>query len=178
MAVSVCAATSMTETPIGHWLLSAFNYNGLALILAVSMSLVIGGDHISPREAGRGGIIGGFVYSVLLGLAGFVLLMGADKIGDSDVPMLVWVNEMGDTAGVFMIIVIFLMINTASICMLYALAMHLHDGRETRTYPYFAARTLACYDMSFLGFKTLMNYVFPILGYLGIFMIVVHHFAL
>ena len=174
---AVIDVAAQTETPIGHWLLSAFNYNGLALILAVSMSLVIGGDHISPREAGWGGIIGGFVYSVLLGLAGFVLLMGADKIGDSDVPMLVLVNEMGDTAGVLMAIVIFLMIFNTAIGMFYALGKRLSAGREKRTYPIFAAGTLAGYAMSFLGFKTLMNYVYPILGYLGMFMIVVLVFA-
>ena len=172
-SAAVIETASQTDTPIGNWLVSALNYNGLALILAVSMSLVIGGDHISPREAGWGGIIGGFVYSILLAIAGFVLLMGADKIVGSDVPMLVLVNEMGDTAGVLMAVVIFLMIFNTSIGMFYALGKRLSAGRENRTYPIFVVGTLAGYAMSFFGFKTLMNYVYPILGYLGMFMVVV-----
>ena len=172
-SAAVIDTASQTDTPIGNWLVSALNYNGLALILAVSMSLVIGGDHISPREAGWGGIIGGFVYSILLAIAGFVLLMGADKIVGSDVPMLVLVNEMGDTAGVLMAVVIFLMIFNTSIGMFYALGKRLSAGRENRTYPIFVVGTLAGYAMSFFGFKTLMNYVYPILGYLGMFMVVV-----
>lgn len=52
-AGEVIDIASQTEAPIGNWLLSAVNDNGLALILAVSMSLVIGGDHIShARLAG------------------------------------------------------------------------------------------------------------------------------
>ena len=172
-SAAVIETASQTDTPIGNWLVSALNYNGLALILAVSMSLVIGGDHISPREAGWGGIIGGFVYSILLAIAGFVLLMGADKIVGSDVPMLVLVNEMGDTAGVLMAVVIFLMIFNTAIGMFYALGKRLSAGRENRTYPIFVVGTLAGYAMSFFGFKTLMNYVYPILGYLGMFMVVV-----
>lgn len=164
---------SQTEAPIGNWLLSAVNDNGLALILAVSMSLVIGGDHISPREAGWGGV----TYAILLGISGFVLLMGADKIGDSDVPMLVLVNEMGSTAGFLMAIVIFLMSFNTAIGMFYALGKRLASGRENRTYPIFVVGTLAGYGMSFFGFTTLMNYVYPILGYMGMFMVVVRVFA-
>lgn len=176
-AGEVIDIASQTEAPIGNWLLSAVNYHGLALILAVSMSLVIGGDHISPREAGWGGVIGGVTYAILLGISGFVLLMGADKIGDSDVPMLVLVNEMGSTAGFLMAIVIFLMIFNTAIGMFYALGKRLASGREDHTYPIFVVGTLAGYGMSFFGFKPLMNYVYPILGYMGMFMVVVLVFA-
>lgn len=172
-AGEVIDIASQTEAPIGNWLLSAVNDNGLALILAVSMSLVIGGDHISPREAGWGGV----TYAILLGISGFVLLMGADKIGDSDVPMLVLVNEMGSTAGFLMAIVIFLMSFNTAIGMFYALGKRLASGRENRTYPIFVVGTLAGYGMSFFGFTTLMNYVYPILGYMGMFMVVVRVFA-
>ncbi|MDN6286261.1 MAG: hypothetical protein L0J62_11330 [Corynebacterium casei] len=172
-AGEVIDIASQTEAPIGNWLLSAVNDNGLALILAVSMSLVIGGDHIRPREAGWGGV----TYAILLGISGFVLLMGADKIGDSDVPMLVLVNEMGSTAGFLMAIVIFLMSFNTAIGMFYALGKRLASGRENRTYPIFVVGTLAGYGMSFFGFTTLMNYVYPILGYMGMFMVVVRVFA-
>ncbi|MFH0411877.1 hypothetical protein ACG98H_06185 [Corynebacterium sp. L4756] len=174
---AVAEISASQEAPISNWLLSAVNYNGLALILAVSMSLVIGGDNISPREAGWGGIVGGLTYSIMLFIAGFALLMGADKVQGSDIPMLVLVNEMGPVAGFLMAIVIFLMIYNTAIGMFYALGKRLSAGHEKKTYPIFAAGTLAGFAMSFVGFKTLMNYVYPILGYLGMFMIAVLVFA-
>ena len=51
----VAQRSAEIESPISNWLLSALNYNGLALILAVSMTLVIGGDYLDPREAGHHG---------------------------------------------------------------------------------------------------------------------------
>lgn len=141
------------------------------------MSLVIGGDNISPREAGWGGVVGGLVYSILLAIAGFALLMGADKVADSDVPMLVLVNEMGGVAGFLMAIVIFLMIFNTAIGMFYALGKRLAAGRENRTYPIFVVGALAGYAMSFVGFKTLMNYVYPVLGYMGMVMVAILIFA-
>lgn len=50
---SMNIAAQTESPPINNWLVSALNYCGLALILAVSMSLVIGGDNISrARQAG------------------------------------------------------------------------------------------------------------------------------
>jgi len=48
-------ASSQIDTPIGNWLISALNYNGLALMLAVSMSLVIGGDNDARNTPGTKG---------------------------------------------------------------------------------------------------------------------------
>lgn len=175
--VAVMDFAAQTDAPISNWFVSALNYNGLALILAVSMSLVIGGDNISPREAGWGGVVGGLVYSILLAIAGFALLMGADKVAGSDVPMLVLVNEMGGVAGFLMAIVIFLMIFNTAIGMFYALGKRLAAGRENRTYPIFVVGALAGYAMSFVGFKTLMNYVYPVLGYMGMVMVAILIFA-
>ena len=147
-------ASSQIDTPIGNWLISALNYNGLALMLAVSMSLVIGGDNISPREAGWGGVVGGIIYSVMMGLAGFSLLMNSDKAQGSDIPMLSLVDDVNPTLGAVMAVIIYLMIFNTAIGMFYALGKRLSAG-----------------------FKTLMNYIYPIIGYMGILMVAILVFA-
>ncbi|MDO5032849.1 hypothetical protein [Corynebacterium sp.] len=167
------AAAEATESPISNWLVSALNYNGLALILAVSMSLVIGGDNISPREAGWGGVIGGAVYSVLMAIAGFSLLMNAESVGDSDIPMLTLVDNVHPTLGFIMAIIIFLMIFNTAIGMFYALGKRLSSGKESKYRIIFIAGCLAGFAVSFAGFKALMQYVYPVLGYLGIFLVAV-----
>lgn len=169
--------SSQIDSPIGNWLVSALNYNGLALMLAVSMSLVIGGDNISPREAGLGGIIGGVIYFIMMGMAGFSLLMNADKIGDSDIPMLMLVDEMGSVLGGIMAVIIYLMIFNTAIGMFYALGKRLSAGHEGRYRVIFVAGCLAGFAVSFAGFKTLMNYVYPVIGYMGIVMVAILVFA-
>lgn len=165
--------SSQIDSPIGNWLLSALNYNGLALLLAVSMSLVIGGDHISPREAGVGGIIGGIIYLIMMALAGFSLFMNSDSAGDTDIPMLQLVDNINPTLGMIMAIIIFLMIFNTAIGMFYALGKRLSSGREDKFRVIFIAGSIAGFIVSFFGFKTLMNYVYPVIGYLGMFMVVV-----
>ncbi|MDU0479790.1 hypothetical protein QVA66_11165 [Staphylococcus chromogenes] len=161
------------DSPVSHWLVSALNYNGLALILAVSMSLVIGGDHLDPREAGWGGLWGGIIYTVLMGVAFFALLMNADKVGKSDIPMLYLLDSIHPALGFIMSIIIFLMIFNTAIGMFYALGKRLSAGREDRYLPIFIGGCLAGYAVSFFGFKTLMAYVYPVIGYIGMFMVVV-----
>lgn len=167
------SASEAIESPIPFWLVSALNYNGLALILAVSMSLVIGGDNISPREAGVGGIVGGAVYAVLMGIAGFSLLMNAENVGDSDIPMLTLVDSVHPTLGVIMAIIIYLMIFNTAIGMFYALGKRLSSGNESKYRIIFIAGCLAGFAVSFAGFKALMQYVYPVLGYMGIVLVAI-----
>ena len=167
------AASEAIESPIPHWLISALNYNGLALILAVSMSLVIGGDNISPREAGVGGIVGGAVYAVLMAIAGFSLLMNAESVGDSDIPMLTLVDNIHPTLGVIMAIIIYLMIFNTAIGMFYALGKRLSSGKESKYRIIFIVGCLAGFAVSFAGFKALMQYVYPVLGYMGIVLVAI-----
>ena len=166
-------ASSQIDTPIGNWLISALNYNGLALMLAVSMSLVIGGDNISPREAGWGGVVGGIIYSVMMGLAGFSLLMNSDKAQGSDIPMLSLVDDVNPTLGAVMAVIIYLMIFNTAIGMFYALGKRLSAGHEKRYPVIFVTGCLAGFAVSFAGFKTLMNYIYPIIGYMGILMVAI-----
>ena len=176
MPESVDAAISASEaieSPISNWLVSALNYNGLALILAVSMSLVIGGDNISPREAGVGGIVGGAVYAVLMAIAGFSLLMNAENVVDSDIPMLTLVDNVHPVLGVIMAVIIYLMIFNTAIGMFYALGKRLSSGNESKYRIIFIAGCLAGFAVSFAGFKALMQYVYPVLGYMGIVLVVI-----
>lgn len=165
--------SAQIDSPVSNWLVSALNYDGLALILAVSMSLVIGGDHLDPREAGRGGFWGGILYTVLMGLAFFALLMNADKVADSDIPMLYILTGIHPAMGFIMAIIIFLMIFNTAIGMFYALGKRLSAGREERYLPIFIGGCLGGYAVSFFGFKTLMAYVYPVIGYIGMFMVVI-----
>ena len=170
---AVMAVAQENESPINNWLVSALNYNGLALILSVSMSLVIGGDHLSPREAGKGGFIGGIIYSIMMLIAMSALLLNADKIAGSEIPMLTLVNEIHPILGLIMAIVIYMMIFNTAIGMFYALGKRLSAGRESRYRLIFILGCLLGFAVSFAGFKTLMVYVYPVLGYIGIIMVAV-----
>lgn len=160
------------ESPVSPWWLSALNYNGLALLLGVSMSLVIGGNHANMRAAGRGGLLGGIVYTVLLALAVFTLLMNIETVSGDDVPMLTLFDSMNPAMGYVMVFIIFAMIFNTAIGMFYALGKRVTSSRPGWYTPVFLGLCALGYAVSFVGFDTLMTYVYPVLGYLGMAMVV------
>lgn len=170
---SALGELAMTEeSPVSPWWLSALNYNGLALLLGVSMSLVIGGNHANMRDAGRGGLLGGIVYTLLLVLAAFTLLMNIELVEGDDVPMLTLFDSMHPAMSDVMVFVIFAMIYNTAIGMFYAMGKRITSSQPAWYTPVFLALCAAGYVVSFVGFDTLMTYVYPVLGYLGMAMVV------
>ncbi|MCP3426714.1 hypothetical protein NBM05_12050 [Rothia sp. AR01] len=158
-------------SPVSPWWLSALNYNGLALMLGVSMSLVIGGSHSSLKATGRGGLYGGILYTVLLAMAAFTLLANIDGVAGDDVPMLSLFESMHPVLATIMTFVIFAMIYNTAIGMFYALGKRVTASRPNRYVPVFLGLCAAGYAVSFVGFETLMTYVYPVIGYLGLAMV-------
>ncbi|WP_312978630.1 hypothetical protein [Corynebacterium sp.] len=169
---AVSELATQEESPVSPWWLSAVNYNGLALLLGVSMSLVIGGNHANMRDAGRGGLLGGVIYTILLILAVFTLLANIETVAGDDVPMLTLFNSMHPAMGYVMVFIIFAMIFNTAIGMFYALGKRVTSSRPSWYTPVFLALCAAGYAVSFIGFDTLMTYVYPVLGYLGMAMVV------
>ncbi|MCK6094871.1 hypothetical protein KZX06_01960 [Micrococcus sp. EYE_162] len=167
------AMAAQTATPINPWWLSALNYTGLVLVMAVSMCLVIGGSITNPREAFFGGLAGGLLYTVLMVMAGVLLYLNFDRIGHASVPMLELFGAFHPVLGWAMLAVIYAMIYNSAIGMFYALGRRISADRPDRYRPAFIAVTLVGFAVSFLGFGTLMNVVYPLLGYLGLLLTVV-----
>ena len=64
------------------------------------------------------------------------------------------------------------MIYNTAIGMFYALGTRVTSSRPGWYVPVFLGLCAAGYGVSFVGFDTLMTYVYPVLGYLGLAMVV------
>ena len=161
------------DSPVSPWWLSAINYTCMALMLGVSMSLVIGGNTLDPRDAARGGLWGGAVYTVLLIMNAFALLVTFDAVGDADVPMLQLFQTIHPAAAIAMVFVTFVMIYNTCISMFYALGRRMTVNHRTRYVPVFLGLCVVGYLVSLIGFGTLMSVVYPAIGYVGMVLVVV-----
>ena len=170
---SVALAQSPASGVAGNWFLSAINYTAMALMLGLSMILVIGGNHFSPKAAGAGGLAGGLLFSVLLGVLTFVIFFNMDKVAGMDFPLLGVFDAMHPAVGVVVSIIIYLMIYNTAIGMFYALGKRLAAGKQARFTPIFVGVTLAGFLVSFAGFTDLIGWVYPLIGYVGMFMLLV-----
>ena len=112
-------------------------------------------------------------YLVMLLLLSCGLLAAVGSIAGDDMPMLTLITNIHPVLGFIMSLVIFGMIFATALGMFFALGKRLARGRQERFRPIFITTCLIGFALSFVGFKTLVSVVYPILGYLGILLIVV-----
>ena len=171
---SVLEQAVHTITPVApHWGIATMNYVGLNLMIGASMAIIIGGNNTDPRAAGLGGMIGGIIFGLMLTFATWSLYLRADQVAADDVPMLTIVNQIHPWLGFGMSIAILGMIFNTVIGMLYAFGRRITAKHPTRFYPAFVVSSLVAFAVSFLGFKTLVATLFPILGYMGVLLFLV-----
>lgn len=167
------AASEEVSTTLPNWFVAGVNYTSFNLMVAVSMAVVIGGNMFNPRVAGRGGLLGGLIYSGLLLISAVTLFLTVESVGADDMPMLTIINQLNPVLGQVMAVVVYGMIFNTALGMFYALGRRLTARRPERFRPVYALTVLVGFVLSFVGFRELVGYVYPILGYMGLLLIAV-----
>lgn len=166
-------AINNVDTTLPNWWISALNYTGFNAICAVSMAIVIGGNFLDNRVAGIGGIFAGIIYIILLLLLVFSLFFVITDVNGEAMPVLALINNISPVLGYIMTFIIYGMVFNTAVGMFYALGKRLTRQKPQRFYLVYAVSCLIGFALSFAGFKKLVSSVYPILGYLGLIMIVV-----
>ncbi|MFP7366051.1 hypothetical protein SFC07_09800 [Corynebacterium callunae] len=167
------AAALAVGTTLPHWAIAAINYVGFNMMVAVSMAVVIGGSMFNPRVAGRGGLLGGVILGFLIIISALTIFATVETVGHDDMPMLTIINELNPIAGQVMAVVIYGMIFNTALGMFYALGKRLTASKPERFRPVYIVTVLVGFVLSFVGFKNLVGWVYPILGYIGLLLIAV-----
>lgn len=156
-----------------YWWLGALNHTGLNALCGVSMALVMAGDEFDTKSSRLGGILGGVIYAVMLALLVASLLIQVESVNGADMPLLAVIDNVDPVLGFIMTWVIFLMVFNTCLGMFYALAKRLTSKHPERFYPTYAIACVVGFGLSFAGFQPLVNSLYPILGYLGLFVMAV-----
>ena len=149
---------------------STFNYYGMCLMSGVSMGLVMGGEELNTKEAGIGGLLGGAIAGLLGILISLTLFIRVEEVGDLDIPMLYVIEQINPILGIIMALVIFGMIFNTGVSLFYALARRFSNDNEKKFKIMLISLTLVGFILSFGGFKKLVATFYPIIGYVGIAM--------
>ena len=156
-----------------YWWLGALNHTGLNALCGVSMALVMAGDEFDTKSTRLGGILGGVIYAVMLALLVASLLIQVESVNGNDMPLLAVIDNVDPVLGFIMTWVIFLMVFNTCLGMFYALAKRLTRKNPERFYPVYAIACIVGFGLSFAGFQPLVSSLYPILGYLGLFVMAV-----
>lgn len=160
------------ESSLPNIAVSTINYFGLCMISSISMAFVLGGSRTDSSQARAGGMLGGGLVAILTGLVGFTLFLALKDVKDADIPMQIILNNVHPYMGLAMSLIIFGMIFNTAISLFYSAAkrLSLTEEKFKRNLVIF---TLLGFALSFMGFKKLMALLYPILGFLGLILIII-----
>lgn len=172
--VSALDAVARTITPaLPNIGLSVVNYFSLCILTGVSMAFVLGGSVVRIGVAEKAGAIGGMLVGGVILCAAGSLFANVDAVKDAEVPMLKIVEGISPVLAVVYAAVIFALIFNTAFSLFYATARRFSRGSDRKMHLIMIATVAAGYLCSFGGFKELVAKMYPVLGYLGIVLLVV-----
>lgn len=160
-------------SPMPNVWVSVLNYFALCAMTGVSMAFVLGGSLVSLKVAKLGGFIGGGLIGVIITCVTCTLFAKINVVKDADIPMLTLVQQISPWLAVVYAIMIFGLIFNTAFSLYYSLARRIAKEDKRKTVIAVTVLVVVGYALSFVGFKQLVSIMYPILGYIGILMLVV-----
>jgi uncharacterized membrane protein YkvI len=170
--VELNQAAQTTPTTLPNWFISSINYVSFNVAVGASMSIVMGGTEKSPKTAATGGLVGGLVLGILIILIHLSIFSKIKEVGALDMPMLGIVSQLSPILGIMMSLVIFGMIYNTAIGMFFSFTARFAEPETKKFKIFFIITMVVGYVASYVGFTDLISYFYPLIGYLGIILIV------
>ena len=165
------SVATKVPTTLPNWFISAINYVSFNIAVGASMALVMGGAEKNEKTAAWGGFVGGLGLGILILLSHLAIFSRIDTVADADLPMLAIMNDISPILATFMAFILYCMIFNTAVSMFYAFgARFIQIG--TKRFKGFVFITLVIgFCLSFVGFKHLVAYFYPLIGYIGLFLV-------
>lgn len=151
---------------------SVINYLAMNLMLGTSMMLVLGGSVKKIGHAEKGGMLGGFLFGAVALITVILIYAKIDVIGDSPVPMLMFMTEIHPLIGLIMFIIIFGMIFNTGFSVCYSLGKRITGDNERLFKQIMPVIVGVSFLLSLFGFSDLIAVMYPLLGYIGIVLLI------
>ena len=165
-------AKNLSST-LPNWFVSAVNYAAFNITFGASMTFVVGGEEDDRKTASLGGLIGGIGVGLLILLNNFALFATVDHVSDSSLPMLALAQHIHPVIGFLMAIVLFTLIWSTGMSLFYSFTSRFSESGTKKFNIILITAVIVGFGLSFFGFTTLISYFYPIVGYVGIFIIAV-----
>ena len=159
--------------PLPNWFLSTINYIGLGLFSSIAMAFLIGGTVWDNRIAGWGGLLGGVLFAGIMVLLVFGLMFRAEDIAHTPLPTLALFNQIHPAIALVAAVMTYLMIFSTALGQLYSLAKRVASKKPQHFPWYLIGLSLVAFGISFFDFVTLVGFIFPIVGWMGIALIII-----
>ncbi|PTJ22157.1 hypothetical protein [Staphylococcus simulans] len=161
--------TVPSKTTSHYWWWDAITYGGLIVGNSFSFLTIVGNDAMNHKVARRGAYFGGITFSILLLIMVGGLLSNLGKANTVDIPTLVLANDIHPFVAYLMSAVMFGVIFNSCIGMLYPFLTRFTNPESYKYVILLTISLVLAFILSFVGFADLVNLVFPLFGYIGLF---------
>ncbi|MDW4107595.1 hypothetical protein QI264_09375 [Staphylococcus saprophyticus] len=153
-------------------ILYGINYGGLAFAVGFSTIVAIGGDASRRRVSGAGALFGGIVYTILLALINFALQSEFTKIEDASIPMLTLANDIHPWIGLVLSIIMLAVMYNTILGLMYSFAARFTELYSKKYHIFIVVMVIVAFALSFVGFAGLINFLYPIMGVVGLVVVI------
>lgn len=153
-------------------ILYGINYGGLAFAVGFSTIVAIGGDASGRRVSGAGALFGGIVYTILLALINFALQSEFTKIEDASIPMLTLANDIHPWIGLVLSIIMLAVMYNTILGLMYSFAARFTEPYSKKYHIFIVVMVIVAFALSFVGFAGLINFLYPIMGVVGLVVVI------
>lgn len=160
-------------SPFSNVWLSVVNYFAVCVMSAIAMAFVMGGSILKINEAEKSGGWGGFMVGLIFFITTLILFANSNKVTTADVPMLVIAKELHPAFSTIYALIIFGLIFNTVFSLYYALGKRFSKGSDKRFKIFLTAFALGGFAVSFMGFRQLVAVMYPLIGYMGMLMLLV-----
>ncbi|TRM11707.1 hypothetical protein FH966_08425 [Lentibacillus cibarius] len=165
------ALSSWSTSAVNNWFISAVNYVSFNLAVGASMSLLMAGNERNERVSAIGGLLGGLGIGILIVLSHLAVFSKVDVVASFDMPMLKIVDDISPVLGNVYAIILFGMIFNTAVSMLFSLTARFTSVGTSRHKLFALIAGAVMFFLSFAGFKDLVAFFYPLIGALGLFLI-------
>ena len=153
--------------------LSTINYFALCVVNGIAMAFVLGGSVLRIGEARRAGRVGGTIIALVIGADALCLYLNMDRVWDVNVPALEIARSIHPAFAFVYTLIIFALIYNTVFSLFYSTARRFSGGETTRMRIVLVGVVSVGYSASLMGFKKLIGGMYPIIGWLGVALLVV-----
>lgn len=164
--------TISSSWSVSNWIFGAVLYASFNIAVGFPMLAVIGGMTSSQKSAGRGGALGGLGLGLLIFLLNIGLFANIDQLIGVEMPTLTLAANISPVLAVVMSVSLICMIYSTAVGMFFAFGARFAVPESRRFKWLSAIFAIVGLGLSQVGFSKLIGTVYPMLGVVGLIMIV------
>lgn len=160
------------STATSYWWQSGFVYSSFVLLIAVPFLANLGKEEVNRKHVIYGGVVGGFIMLLGVFMIYIGILSNVEEAGTKDIPTLFLANQISPVLSLVFSLILLIAIYTTAVGMLWTVSKQFAKGNENIYRILVVVITIIGFFGGLFPFATIIDVVYPIVGYIGLVLIV------